>query len=61
MLDQVFRQLYDLEVITEQAFVQWRDSKDAAEQEGMGVALSGLQAFFKALEDEAGDDEPERT
>ena len=60
MLDQCFRQLYDMEVITEQAFFRWRDSKNSAEQEGMGVALSGLQAFYKALEDDAGDDE-ERT
>ena len=60
MLDQCFRQLYDMEVISEQTFWRWRDQKDSAEQEGMGVALTGLKAFFKALEDDAGDDE-ERT
>ena len=44
-------------MITEPAYLRWREGKDPAEQEGMGVALSGLQAFFKALEDAAGDDD----
>ena len=60
VLDQCFRQLYDMDVIQEQTFLRWRDGKVPVQQEGMGVALSGLQAFFKALEDDAGDDD-ERT
>ena len=50
-----------MEVISYPAFLRWREGKDPAEQEGMGVALSGLQAagFFKALE--AADKEDERT
>ena len=59
MLDQCFRQLFDQDVISEPAFQRWREGKTPAE-EGFGVALSGLQAFFRELE-EAGGDEDERT
>ena len=60
MLDQCFRQLYDQDVISEPAFQRWREGKTPAE-EGFGVALSGLQAFFTALEEDGAGDEDERT
>lgn len=66
MLDQLFRQLYDMDVITEAAFQRWREGTNPAEQEGMGVALMSVKAFFQALEEDAeavaaGDEEESRT
>jgi len=62
VLDQCFRQLYDSDVVSEPAFARWREDKDPAEQEGHGVALMSVQAFFKAMEeDSAAGEEDERT
>ncbi|XP_037084967.1 eukaryotic translation initiation factor 4 gamma 1-like [Pollicipes pollicipes] len=61
VLDQCFRQLYDMDVISEPAFLRWREGNDPAEQEGMGVALMSVKAFFKALEEDAAGDDDERT
>lgn len=41
--------LYDEDVISEDAFYQWETSKDPAEQQGKGVALKSVTAFFTWL------------
>lgn len=41
--------LYDEDVISEDAFCQWEVSKDPAEQQGKGVALKSVTAFFTWL------------
>lgn len=41
--------LYDEDVISEDAFCQWETSKDPAEQQGKGVALKSVTAFFTWL------------
>ncbi|MEE6482368.1 hypothetical protein FKM82_013231 [Ascaphus truei] len=41
--------LYDEEVISEDAFYKWESSKDPAEQNGKGVALKSVTAFFTWL------------
>lgn len=41
--------LYDEDVISEDAFYKWEASKDPAEQEGKGVALKSVTAFFTWL------------
>ncbi|KAM6970131.1 eukaryotic translation initiation factor 4 gamma 1-like, partial [Aplochiton taeniatus] len=44
-----FDTLYDEDVIKEEAFYQWEISKDPAEQQGKGVALKSVTAFFTWL------------
>lgn len=41
--------LYDEDVISEDAFYKWESSKDPAEQNGKGVALKSVTAFFTWL------------
>lgn len=41
--------LYDEDVISEDAFYKWETSKDPAEQQGKGVALKSVTAFFTWL------------
>lgn len=41
--------LYDEDVISEDAFYKWESSKDPAEQDGKGVALKSVTAFFTWL------------
>lgn len=41
--------LYDEDVISEDAFYKWEVSKDPAEQQGKGVALKSVTAFFTWL------------
>ncbi|XP_037077135.1 eukaryotic translation initiation factor 4 gamma 3-like [Pollicipes pollicipes] len=54
LLDQLLRQLHDLEAVPEAAFRRWRDSADP---EGEGVVAASMRAFFQAL-DAAGEEEP---
>ncbi|XP_064423938.1 eukaryotic translation initiation factor 4 gamma 3 isoform X2 [Latimeria chalumnae] len=49
LLRMFFDCLYDEEVITEDAFYKWEGSKDPAEQNGKGVALKSVTAFFTWL------------
>ncbi|XP_040182674.1 eukaryotic translation initiation factor 4 gamma 3 isoform X9 [Rana temporaria] len=49
LLRMFFDCLYDEEVISEEAFYRWESSKDAAEQNGKGVALKSVTAFFTWL------------
>ncbi|KAL0181061.1 hypothetical protein M9458_023467, partial [Cirrhinus mrigala] len=46
LLRMFFDCLYDEDVISEDAFYQWETSKDPAEQQGKGVALKSVTAFF---------------
>uniref|UniRef100_A0A672M2U8 Eukaryotic translation initiation factor 4 gamma 3 n=1 Tax=Sinocyclocheilus grahami TaxID=75366 RepID=A0A672M2U8_SINGR len=49
LLRMFFDCLYDEDVISEEAFYQWETSKDPAEQQGKGVALKSVTAFFTWL------------
>ncbi|XP_061654535.1 eukaryotic translation initiation factor 4 gamma 1a isoform X11 [Phyllopteryx taeniolatus] len=49
LLRMFFDVLYDADVIKEQAFYKWESSKDAAEQNGKGVALKSVTGFFAWL------------
>ncbi|XP_057713072.1 eukaryotic translation initiation factor 4 gamma 1a isoform X2 [Corythoichthys intestinalis] len=49
LLRMFFDALYDADVIKEDAFYKWESSKDAAEQNGKGVALKSVTAFFTWL------------
>lgn len=44
-----FDALYDEDVIKEEAFYKWESSKDPAEQQGKGVALKSVTAFYTWL------------
>ncbi|XP_038677215.1 eukaryotic translation initiation factor 4 gamma 3-like isoform X6 [Scyliorhinus canicula] len=49
LLRMFFDTLYDEDVISEDAFYKWENSKDPAEQNGKGVALKSVTAFFTWL------------
>lgn len=49
LLRMFFDCLYDEDVISEDAFYKWESSKDPAEQNGKGVALKSVTAFFTWL------------
>ncbi|XP_026111277.1 LOW QUALITY PROTEIN: eukaryotic translation initiation factor 4 gamma 1-like, partial [Carassius auratus] len=49
LLRMFFDVLYDEEVIKEDGFYRWESSKDPAEQQGKGVALKSVPAFFTWL------------
>uniref|UniRef100_A0A8D2AJD8 Eukaryotic translation initiation factor 4 gamma 1 n=1 Tax=Sus scrofa TaxID=9823 RepID=A0A8D2AJD8_PIG len=49
LLRTFFDALYDEDVVKEDAFYSWESSKDPAEQQGKGVALKSVTAFFKWL------------
>ncbi|XP_053728460.1 eukaryotic translation initiation factor 4 gamma 1-like isoform X1 [Synchiropus splendidus] len=49
LLRMFFDALYDEDVIKEEAFCKWETSKDPAEQQGKGVALKSVTAFFTWL------------
>uniref|UniRef100_A0A3B1KG78 Eukaryotic translation initiation factor 4 gamma 3 n=1 Tax=Astyanax mexicanus TaxID=7994 RepID=A0A3B1KG78_ASTMX len=49
LLRMFFDCLYDEDVISEDAFYKWESSKDPAEQQGKGVALKSVTAFFTWL------------
>ncbi|XP_064459583.1 eukaryotic translation initiation factor 4 gamma 3-like isoform X2 [Ornithodoros turicata] len=55
----LFDTFYDCELISDDAFTQWQQSEDPAEQEGKGVALKSATSFFTWLgemEGDSGDD-----
>lgn len=56
LLRMFFDALYDEDVVKEDAFYSWESSKDPAEQQGKGVALKSVTAFFNWLR-EAEDEE----
>ncbi|KAJ8360467.1 hypothetical protein SKAU_G00169920 [Synaphobranchus kaupii] len=49
LLRMFFDCLYDEDVISEDAFYKWESSKDPGEQQGKGVALKSVTAFFTWL------------
>ncbi|XP_075426967.1 eukaryotic translation initiation factor 4 gamma 1 isoform X2 [Ascaphus truei] len=49
LLRMFFDALYDEDVVKEEAFYKWETSKDPAEQQGKGVALKSVTAFFTWL------------
>uniref|UniRef100_A0AAX7UGW8 Eukaryotic translation initiation factor 4 gamma, 3a n=1 Tax=Astatotilapia calliptera TaxID=8154 RepID=A0AAX7UGW8_ASTCA len=49
LLRMFFDCLYDEDVISEDAFYKWESSKDPAEEQGKGVALKSVTAFFTWL------------
>ncbi|XP_026082833.1 eukaryotic translation initiation factor 4 gamma 1-like isoform X3 [Carassius auratus] len=49
LLRMFFDVLYDEDVIKEDGFFRWESSKDPAEQQGKGVALKSVRAFFTWL------------
>uniref|UniRef100_A0A8C5PRB6 Eukaryotic translation initiation factor 4 gamma 1 n=1 Tax=Leptobrachium leishanense TaxID=445787 RepID=A0A8C5PRB6_9ANUR len=49
LLRMFFDALYDEDVIKEDPFYKWESSKDPAEQQGKGVALKSVTAFFTWL------------
>ncbi|XP_076833025.1 eukaryotic translation initiation factor 4 gamma 1 isoform X1 [Brachyhypopomus gauderio] len=49
LLRMFFDVLYDEDVIKEEGFYKWESSKDPAEQQGKGVALKSVTAFFTWL------------
>ncbi|CAL8336792.1 unnamed protein product [Lota lota] len=49
LLRMFFDCLYDEDVISEDAFYRWESSTDPAEQQGKGVALKSVTAFFTWL------------
>ncbi|XP_075718021.1 eukaryotic translation initiation factor 4 gamma 1 isoform X2 [Rhinoderma darwinii] len=59
LLRMFFDALYDEDAIKEEPFYKWESSKDPAEQQGKGVALKSVTAFFTWLreaEDESDTD-----
>lgn len=53
LLNTIFEILFEKEVITEDAFNDWRKREDPAEQTGRGVALQSVQAFFRWVNETA--------
>ncbi|KAM7395507.1 hypothetical protein PAMA_006993 [Pampus argenteus] len=51
LLRMFFDCLYDEDLIEEEAFFKWEMSRDPAEQQGKGVALKSVTAFFTWLRD----------
>ncbi|XP_053502474.1 eukaryotic translation initiation factor 4 gamma 1 isoform X2 [Ictalurus furcatus] len=49
LLRMFFDVLYDEDIIKEDGFYKWESSKDPAEQQGKGVALKSVTAFFTWL------------
>ncbi|XP_034170013.2 eukaryotic translation initiation factor 4 gamma 3 isoform X3 [Pangasianodon hypophthalmus] len=49
LLRMFFDCLYDEDVISEDAFYKWETCKDPAEQQGKGIALKSVTAFFTWL------------
>jgi len=61
LLHSIFDVLYDCDVISEDAFLEWEESTEPGEQEGKGVALKSCTQFFQWLKTaELEDDEEEQ-
>ncbi|XP_022249627.1 eukaryotic translation initiation factor 4 gamma 3-like isoform X2 [Limulus polyphemus] len=58
LLLDMFNIFYDLDIISDEAYIRWEQSSDPAEQEGRGVALKSVVPFFtwlKEAEEESAD------
>jgi len=59
LLHSIFDVLYDCDVISEDAFIEWEESTEPGEQEGKGVALKSCTQFFQWLKTAELEDEDE--
>lgn len=59
LLHSIFDVLYDCDVISEDAFMEWEESTEQGEQEGKGVALKSCTQFFQWLKTAEPEDEEE--
>ena len=50
MLSQFFNTLYAEEVITEEAFMNWKQDENPSRQEAKGPALQATSSFFEWLQ-----------
>ena len=50
MLSQFFNTLYDEEVLTEEAFMNWKQDESPSRQEAKGPALQATASFFEWLQ-----------
>ena len=50
MLSQFFNTPYDKEVITEKAFMNWKQDENPSRQEAKGPALQATSSFFEWLQ-----------
>ena len=53
MLSQFFNTLYDEEVLTEEAFMKWKQDENPSRQEAKGPALHATASFFEWLQSAA--------
>merc|ERR1712055_941016 len=60
LLHSIFDVLYDCDVISEDAFMEWEESTEPGEQEGKGVALKSCTQFFQWLKTAELDDEEDQ-
>ncbi|XP_068504818.1 eukaryotic translation initiation factor 4 gamma 1a isoform X5 [Syngnathus scovelli] len=60
LLRMFFDALYDADVIKDDAFYKWESSKDTAEQNGKGVALKSVTAFFSWLREPEPEEESDK-
>jgi len=63
LLHSIFDVLYEVDIISEDAFLEWETNEDPEEQEGKGVALKSCTQFFewlKTAETEDDDEEKQR-
>jgi len=56
LLHSIFDVLYEVELISEDAFIDWEESTEVGEQEGKGVALKSCTQFFQWLRTAEEDD-----
>ena len=52
VLRSIFENLYDEDIIPEEAFFAWETSTDSNESAGKGVAFQSVAHFFKWLKDD---------
>jgi len=61
LLHSIFDVLYEVELISEDAFLAWEESTEPGEQEGKGVALKSCTQFFQWLKEAEPEDDPEES
>lgn len=61
LLHSIFDALYDCDVISEDAFLEWEVSDLPGEQEGKGVALKSCTQFIQWLKTAEPEDDPEQS
>ncbi|XP_044751376.1 eukaryotic translation initiation factor 4 gamma 3-like isoform X2 [Coccinella septempunctata] len=57
LLLSILNKLSEDSIFAQESFLSWESSKDPAEQEGKGVALNQLRAFFTQLKENDDDDD----